>query len=152
VCCRAPEVVSQRISAGSVLCLGHAQLDRRVVFNVPICRACRGRRRRGLILYWTLSIAFGVGMTATWFLVWDSSFVAFILFLSILVVFVNVCVNFVPRWVNACFLGIAATKLKRDRTAVGLWFRDRHLEMEVRLLTETYRSKSLAAASEFLNR
>jgi hypothetical protein len=152
VCCRAPEVVSQRISAGSVLCLGHAQLDRRLIFNVPICRACRSRRRRGGILYWALSVAFGVGIIATWILVWDSSFFAFVLFLSILIVFVNVCVNFVPRWANARFLGIAATKLKRDRTAVRLWFRDRQLEMEVRLLTESYRTKSLASAYEYLNR
>jgi hypothetical protein len=121
------------------------------MFNVPICRACCSRRRRGLIAYWTVAIAFGVGITATSIWVRDLSFFAFILLLSVLIVFVNVCVNLLPRCANARFLGIAATELKADRTAVRLWFQDLQLETQVRLLTETCRTKSLASAHEYLS-
>lgn len=151
VSCREADFVPQRIQAGWTISMGHARLDRHVTFNIPVCRACSNRRRKGLFAYWALAIALGVGITAAGMSLLDQYLSILLLFFAVVAV-INVGLNFLPRWADSRFLGIAATKLKGDRSAVRMWFRDRQLEMEVRLLTEDYRTKSLADVRDYLKR
>jgi hypothetical protein len=131
--------------------MGHYRPDRLATFNIPVCRACKKRRRKALIGYWILASALSAAVIAPGLAYLDTMLVMLQLFLTVVIV-MNVGINFLPRWANRRHFGISATKLNSNRTAVRLWFRDHQLEIEVRLLTEAYRTKSLAGAHAYLRR